>query len=147
MSETTLFTIGFTQKSAETFFTSLTDAGVKRIVDIRLNNTSQLAAFAKRDDLAFFLKAIGDMEYLHRPDLAPTRELLDGYKKKEIDWERFEGAFLELCEERHIENLVTRESLDGACLLCSEPAAQHCHRRLAAEYLAQRWGGVRVVHL
>lgn len=147
MSEKKLFTIGFTQKSAEQFFSVLKNAGVRRIIDIRLNNVSQLAGFAKRDDLAYFLKAICGIDYNHRPDLAPTKELLDAYKKKEIGWEDFETRFIRLTRERKIENELDAALLDRACLLCSEYEPSCCHRRLVAEYLHDTFGDIRICHL
>ena len=142
-----LFTIGFTRKSAEHFFTALSKAGVQRVLDIRLNNVSQLAGFAKRDDLRFFLKAICGIDYLHRPDLAPSKELLDEYRKNGGDWPTYKSGFLELIAERQIEKRVSKELIDGGCLLCSEEAPDHCHRRLVAEYLADKWGNVEITHI
>ena len=142
-----LFTIGFTQKSAETFFTTLKQAGVRRIIDTRLNNVSQLAGFAKKNDLQYFLKTIADIEYLHILDLAPTKDILDEYKKNKGDWSIYEQKFLHLIETRKIEKKVTPEQLDGACLLCSEATPHHCHRRLVAEYLNGKWGNVKICHL
>lgn len=142
-----LFTIGFTKKSAEAFFTKLQKAGVKRLVDVRLNNNSQLAGFSKRDDLAYFLRSIARIEYVHRLDLAPTQDLLDRYKKGDRDWPAYERDFTALIEGRRIETTVPRELLDGACLLCSEDKPHHCHRRLVAEYLRDRWGNVEIEHL
>jgi uncharacterized protein (DUF488 family) len=142
-----LFTIGFTKKSAETFFTKLQRAGVARLVDVRLNNVSQLAGFAKRDDLRFFTKAICHVDYVHLPELAPTQEMLDAYKKHKGDWERYERQFLDLMKSRRIEETVQRDLLDGGCLLCSEDKPHHCHRRLVAEYLKGRWGDVDIEHI
>lgn len=143
-----LFTIGFTKKSAETFFTKLKDSGVKRLVDVRLNNVSQLAGFAKKNDLRYFTKAICNIEYVHLPQLAPTAEILNPYKKaKNGDWELYERQFLELIRARHIESTTPRELLDGACLLCSEEKPHHCHRRLVAEYLKDNWSDVDIEHL
>jgi uncharacterized protein (DUF488 family) len=142
-----IYTIGFTKKSAETFFTELKAARVRRLVDVRLNNTSQLAAFAKKDDLCYFTKEICGIEYLHLPILAPTEEILDAYKKRKGDWRVYEERFVELMRSRRIEDAVTRESMDGACLLCSEETAEHCHRRLVAEYLREKWGEVEIEHL
>ena len=142
-----LFTIGFTKTSAERFFTRLQRAGVKRLVDVRLRNVSQLAGFAKRDDLRYFVKAICGIEYVHRPELAPTDTLLDAYKKQGGDWATYESAFLGLMRERQIEQTVPKEILDGGCLLCSEDKPHHCHRRLVAEYLRDTWSDVEIVHL
>lgn len=142
-----IFTIGFTKTSAESFFGRLQQAGVKKVLDVRLNNVSQLAGFAKKDDLRYFLKAIGGIAYAHEPKLAPTQSMLDAYKKAGGDWSDYERRFLELMAERHVEQTVPRSELDGACLLCSEDRPQHCHRRLVVEYLQQKWGGIEVHHL
>jgi uncharacterized protein (DUF488 family) len=142
-----LYTIGFTKKSAEAFFTRLQRAGVRRVVDVRLNNNSQLAGFSKRDDLAYFLRSIAGIEYVHLLDLAPTQELLDRYRKVDRDWPAYERDFLALMASRQIETSVPPNLLDGGCLLCSEHQPHHCHRRLVAEYLRARWAGVQVEHL
>ena len=142
-----LFTIGFTKKTAEIFFGKLCDAGVKRVIDIRLNNVSQLAGFAKKDDLSYFLKTICAIEYVHVPELAPTQDILDGYKKHKGDWEVYEKKFIELMIKRAIENKLSRELFDNACLLCSEEKPHHCHRRLVAEYLKDKWGNVEIEHI
>jgi len=115
-----IFTIGFTKKSAESFFSMLQRARVKRLVDVRLNNVSQLAGFTKRDDLRYFVKVICNIDYVHIPDLAPTQNILDEFKKNKGDWLSYERQFLDLMAKRQVENLVTREMLNDACLLCSE---------------------------
>jgi uncharacterized protein (DUF488 family) len=143
----TIYTIGFTRSSAESFFTRLQRAGVRRLIDVRLNNISQLAGFAKKDDLAFFLRTICGIPYEHHPELAPTQELLDFYRKDGGAWSDYERRFTDLIAGRSIETALSREALDGACLLCSEDKPTHCHRRLVAEYLRERWGGVEIVHL
>lgn len=142
-----LYTIGFTRKSAQTFFTRLKGAGVRRLIDVRLNNVSQLAGFAKRDDLRYFTRAICDAEYLHAVELAPTQAMLDDYRRKNGDWTTYERAFRGLLEERRIERTLGPELFDHACLLCSEDQPHHCHRRLIAEYLNEHWGGVTIEHL
>ncbi len=142
-----VFTIGFTKKSAEQFFTKLKDAGVKRLVDVRLNNVSQLAGFTKKDDLRYFLQAICGIEYVHRLDLAPTKELLDAYKKQKRDWSTYEHGFMALMAERRIEETLPKELLDNACLLCSEEQPTHCHRRLVLEYLCGYWNDLEIVHI
>lgn len=142
-----IFTIGFTKTTAEKFFARLQEAGVKRMVDVRLNNISQLAGFAKRDDLRYFLKTICAIDYAHRPELAPTQDMLDAYKKDGGKWDDYERKFLSLIEHRHIEDTVPHDLLDGACLLCSEDKPHHCHRRLVAEYLKMKWGDVEIAHL
>jgi uncharacterized protein (DUF488 family) len=142
-----VFTIGFTKKSAEAFFGKLREAGVRRLVDVRLNNVSQLAGFSKRDDLRYFLKAICGIGYVHKPELAPTQSMLDEYKKHSHDWPQYEKQFLALMAERRVEETVPKDLLENACLLCSEEKPVHCHRRLVAEYLNGKWGGVETVHL
>lgn len=142
-----IFTIGFTKKSARQFFTLLSQSGAKRLVDVRLNNSSQLAGFTKRDDLAYFLKAICGMDYVHLPSLAPTQERLDAYKGKQTDWDEYEAQFLSLLSERKVEEEVAREVFDGSVLLCSEPKPERCHRRLVAEYFQTAWGDIEIEHL
>ena len=143
-----IYTIGFTQKSAREFFTLLGQAGIRRLIDVRLNNRSQLAAFTKSADLEYFLEVIIEADYRHEPILSPTKEVLDGYKKKEIPWEQYEPRFLALLAEREVEHAIDRRLFEvPTVLLCSEPTAERCHRRLVAEYLAEAWGGARIVHL
>ena len=143
-----IHTIGFTKKSAAEFFDILRRAGIRRLIDVRLNNTSQLAAFAKRDDLQFFLRELCQAEYRHEPTLAPTAEILDAYKKKRISWEEYETRFVDLLIQRAVEKAVDPRLFDvPAVLLCSEPSPKRCHRRLAAEYLAGKWRDVQIVHL
>jgi len=145
--EIELFTIGFTQTTARDFFTKLKDAGVRRVMDVRLNNSSQLSGFSKKDDLAYFLKEIGGIEYAHLPELAPTQEILDAYKKHKGGWGAYEKQFLDLMAKRQIEKTVQPELLQKGCLLCSEHLPHHCHRRLVAEYLNSKWGGIMTKHL
>jgi uncharacterized protein (DUF488 family) len=141
-------TIGFTKTSAEGFFRRLLDAEVRTVMDVRLHSTSQLAGFAKTDDLAFFLRRIVDIQYVHEPLLAPTEQILKAFKKEKGDWRAYEERFLGLMSERQIENRFTPDMFDGACLLCSEATPHHCHRRLVCEYLNQKWSGaLEVRHL
>ena len=141
-------TIGFTQTTARSFFERLSSAGVRTLVDVRLHNTSQLAGFAKSDDLAFFLQRIGNISYRHMPILAPEDRMLDDYKKGGKDWLTYESRFMRLMEERRIEERLRAEDLSGACLLCSEAKPHLCHRRLVIDYLNAKWGGtLRVRHL
>jgi uncharacterized protein (DUF488 family) len=142
-----IFTIGFTKKSAETFFTRLKSAGVQRIVDVRLNNASQLAGFAKKEDLRYFASAICNIEYVHARELAPTQEMLDAYKKRKGDWNLYQQDFLELMRARGIERSASSDVVDGSCLLCSEEKPQQCHRRLVAEYLQEAWPDVVIEHI
>lgn len=142
-----IFTIGFTKKSAEAFFSAICGSGAKRVVDVRLNNVSQLAGFSKRDDLRYFLRAICGVGYAHVPKLAPTQALLDAYKKQKGDWRPYERGFLELMKQRRIDETVSPDLVRDACLLCSEDKPQHCHRRLVAEYFRDHWGDIEIVHL
>lgn len=142
-----VFTIGFTKKSAREFFEKLRRPGLARLVDVRLNNVSQLAGFSKRDDLQFFCERILSIEYLHLPELAPTQPMLDSFKKSHGSWPDYEKGFLGLMTERKVEDTVAREVIDGGCLLCSEATPDHCHRRLVAEYLQSKWGGVEIEHI
>ncbi|MDE0416943.1 MAG: DUF488 domain-containing protein [bacterium] len=142
-----IFSIGFTKKSAQRFFDLLRTSGTKRIVDVRLNNVSQLAGFAKRDDLIYFLREICGIDYLHLPELAPTKQMLDDYRKEHKDWNKYEGQFLELMRERCIESKLSKEAIAEGCLLCSEDKPHYCHRRLVAQYLDEHWGNVKVRHL
>jgi uncharacterized protein (DUF488 family) len=144
-----IYTIGFTKRAAAEFFGALRRAGIRRLIDVRLNNTSHLAGFAKRDDLEYFLREICGAEYVHVPLLAPTDEILDGYKDKSLSWDEYEARFLALLAERKVEEGVDRRLFDDgpAVLLCSEPEADHCHRRLVAEYLQRKWGGFEITHL
>jgi uncharacterized protein (DUF488 family) len=142
-----IYTIGFTRTGAESFFGRLRTAGVRRVIDIRLNNTSQLAAFTKKDDLKYFLKEIADIEYLHKPDFAPTEEILSAYKKNNGDWNEYQRGFIELISRRKIEDKISPEILNDSCLLCSENEPSHCHRRLVAEYFKSKWSDVEIKHL
>ncbi|MCH7543311.1 MAG: DUF488 domain-containing protein [Proteobacteria bacterium] len=141
-----IFTIGFTKTTAENFFSRLGRSGAKKVVDVRLSNVSQLAAFAKRDDLKYFLGELCHMGYEHNVKLAPTKDMLDAYKKEKGPWEDYERRFLDLMAQRKIEE-IDRDALDGGCLLCSEDKPHHCHRKLVVEYLKQKWGDVDIVHL
>ncbi len=144
----TVYTIGHTQKTLEHFIRLLQEAGVDAVIDVRLRNTSQLAGFAKRDDLAFLLREGFGIEYEHRPELAPTPEILDAYKTGG-DWLAYEADFLPLLNERKAET-IGRELLARyrhPCLLCAEPTPNHCHRRLVAEWWAEHLPAVEVVHL
>src|SRR5688500_1121128 len=141
-----LYTIGFTKTSAERFFGRLRRAKATALVDVRLNTGSQLAGFAKREDLAWFTGELCGIPYRHELALAPTAGLLDAYRKQRLDWEAYAHAFGDLIRDRAIETLDPA-AFDGACLMCSEPTPQRCHRRIVAEYLAERWEDVEIVHL
>lgn len=142
-----LFTIGFTQKTAEVFFNLLVDSGVKKILDVRLNNGSQLAGFAKERDLKYFAKEIGNIDYVHNINLAPTAELLKEFKNKNITWDEYVEIYNNLLVERKIIDEIDINSLDMNCLLCSEHEADYCHRRLLAEYLKKHNASIEIVHL
>ena len=143
----TVYTIGFTKKNAQAFFQTLKKAGVQRVIDVRLNNTSQLASFSKRDDLTYFLDEILGIDYVHEPLLAPTQEMLDAYRKNKGSWTDYEREFLKLMQERKIEEKIQPELISGGCLLCSEDQPHQCHRRLVAEYLEKKWGKLDIRHL
>jgi len=143
-----IYSIGFTQKSAREFFGALKAHGIERLLDVRLNNTSQLAAFAKQADLACFVDEICGAVYEHEPLLAPTQEILDAYKKSKTGWEAYTKAYLALIRSRKVESALSKDSFKKkTVLLCSEPTAEHCHRRLALEYLQKEWGCVKLIHL
>jgi len=143
-----IYTIGFTQTTAERFFDRLKDAGVRRLLDVRLNNSSQLAGFAKAKDLPYFLRELIGASYEHLPLLAPTQDILGAFKKRKGDWAVYEDQFMALMAEREIEKVLGRSSFDvPTVLLCSEATAEHCHRRLVLEYLGRHWPTLRAVHL
>jgi uncharacterized protein (DUF488 family) len=144
-----IFTIGFAQTPAAEFFGKLKRSGARRLLDVRLNNTSQLAAYAKRDDLKYFLRALCDADYEHEPLLAPTQDMLDAYKKQKGSWPDYERRFLNLMAERRIEENIDRQRFETTptVLLCSERTAEFCHRRLVLEYLQQKWPDIVPVHL
>ena len=142
-----LFTIGFTEKSAEEFFNLLTSAGVKKILDARLNNVSQLSGFAKGRDLKFFAKKIANAGYEHNKNLAPTKELLKKYRDNKISWEGYEVEYIDILNKRDILGEINIEELDGSCLLCSEHKPDMCHRRLLAEYLQSANSEIEIIHL
>jgi uncharacterized protein (DUF488 family) len=143
-----IYTTGFTKKTAGEFFESLRRYGIKRLIDVRLNNISQLAAFSKRDDLSYFLKEICGAEYIHEQLLAPTQDMLDVYKKHKGSWDEYAQHFLVLMAQRKIEDQLDKHLFDvPTVLLCSEHKADHCHRRLVAEYLGSKWGDLRIAHI
>ena len=143
-----IYSIGFTKKSAGEFFGALKTAGIERLLDVRLNNTSQLAGFAKQSDLKYFLEQICGAAYEREPLLAPTQEILDAFKKQKGSWESYTEAYLALIRLRRVESAISQERFKRrTVLLCSEASAEHCHRRLALEYLQQHWSGVRIIHL
>jgi uncharacterized protein (DUF488 family) len=143
-----VFTIGFTEKSAEEFFSLLKKTSAKKLIDVRLNKTSQLAGFAKREDLRYFLKEICNIEYVDVPDLAPEPGMLKDYRNKLIDWNRYELLYTELMAKRSVERRVDPSLITDGCLLCSEHKPHHCHRRIALEYLNSCWdNSLEVKHL
>jgi uncharacterized protein (DUF488 family) len=142
-----LLTIGFTEKTAETFFNLLEKAGVKKLIDIRLNNVSQLAGFAKGKDLEFFAKSIIGVGYEHNINLAPTKELLNNYRDKKITWSQYEKEYISIIEKREIIQKIDFKKLDGSCFICSEHKPDMCHRRLLAEYLKKANNEIEIIHL
>jgi len=143
-----IYSIGFTQKTAEQFFGTLKSHRIELVLDVRLNNVSQLAGFSKRDDLEYFSRELCQAGYRHEVLLAPTQDLLDAYKKNKGSWEEYETSFLALMRSREIERVLDKSTfLKRTALLCSEPTAEHCHRRLVLEYLNEWWGGITIRHL
>ncbi|MCC5946024.1 MAG: DUF488 domain-containing protein [Bernardetiaceae bacterium] len=142
-----IYTIGFTKKTAQTFFELLVENKVSQILDTRIHNNSQLAGFAKAQDLAFFARKIAAIDYSHHIDFAPTKELLSAYRKKEISWSDYEMAYLNLLDMRRIGDKIKIEDLHQNCLLCSEHSPEKCHRRLLAEYLQARFNDIEIKHL
>ncbi|MGP8250880.1 MAG: DUF488 family protein [Terracidiphilus sp.] len=143
-----IYSIGFTKKSAGEFFGALKAHEIERLLDVRLNNTSQLAGFAKQSDLPYFLREICGVDYEHEPLLAPTQEILDAFKKHKGSWDVYAEAYLALIRSRKVEVVLSQDGfLKKTVLLCSEPTAEHCHRRLALEYLQRHWAGVIIRHL
>jgi uncharacterized protein (DUF488 family) len=144
----TLFTIGFTKKSAEQFFELLKSNHVKQLVDVRISNGSQLAGFAKGSDLIYFLKQIGNIGYRHVTYFAPTKELLSDYRAGKVDWSEYEHVFADLMTKRRINQRYNVADFDQFCFLCSEETPEHCHRRLLAEHLQkQAPDEVQIKHL
>lgn len=142
-----IFTIGYAGKNAEEFFTLLLQVDIKKIIDVRLYNTSRLAGFTKRADLEYFLQTIAGAEYVHMPIMTPTKELLSGYKKGSITWRQYETRFNEIIAQRQIEKHINAHDLHMACLLCAEDKPDNCHRRLVAEYLARHLPNITIHHL
>lgn len=143
-----IYTIGFTKKSAEQFFTILINNKISKVYDIRLNNSNQLAGFSKGRDLKFFLSKIGNIDYSHEIIFAPTKEILDNYKKKNITWDEYEKLYIRLLDERNIYNYIEKENIlkDGICFLCSESVENECHRRILVEYISKRYD-IQIKHL
>lgn len=133
-----VYSIGFTEKSAEIFFNLIKSQPIKTLIDVRLNNVSQLAGFAKKKDLQYFLRELCNVDYVHTLDLAPTKEILDPYKKGNVSWEIYEDNFMNLMAKRNVER-IDKELISDGCLLCSEHKPHHCHRRLVLEYLNKHW--------
>ncbi len=143
-----VYTIGFTKRSAADFFGTLRDAGIQRLLDVRLHNTGQLAGFTKREHLPFFLRELCGAEYVHDPRLAPSAELLDDYRKRGLRWADYEPRFRALLQERQVERVLDPDTFAvPAVLLCTETTAEQCHRRLVLEYLQAHWGNLQIVHL
>ncbi len=142
-----VFTIGFSRKNTEQFFTRLREPGLLRVVDIRLYNKGPSAGFTNRNDLPFLLRQVNQMDYVHRLDMAPNEALMDDQRTNGVDYLKYKKEFRELLTDRRIETNVPKELIDGGCLLCSEPSAEFCHRRLVAEYLKEKWGDLEIIHL
>ncbi len=141
------FTIGYAGKNARQFFSILKQAGIRKVIDVRLYNTSQLAGFTKKPDIEYFLQAIVGAEYIHMPIMAPTKQLLGDYKKGLISWQQYEAQFKSIIARRQIDKHIMPQDMDMSCFLCSEAEADNCHRRLVAEYLAEHWQNISIHHL
>ena len=144
---TRIFTIGYAGKDAQEFFTILKQGGIKKVVDVRLYNTSQLAGFTKSKDIEYFLNTLVGADYIYLPIMAPTKQLLNDYKKGQISWQQYKDMFNAIIVQRQIERHITPQDMDMSCFLCSEAKADKCHRRLIAEYLAKHWQNVSIQHL
>ena len=142
-----IYTIGFGQKNAKCFFGLLWANGIRKVIDVRLNNVSQLAGFTKKQDLEFFLAEICQCGYEHQAQWAPTKELLDSYKKKQISWNDYEKIFLQIMKKRNVLESVDALCISNSCLLCSEPTPERCHRRLLAEHLKTKFPSLEIIHL
>lgn len=142
-----LFTIGFTKSKARHFFGRLERSGIRRVIDTRINRSSQLSGFAKEDDLKFFLEKISSIEYSVEEILAPTADILSAYRKNEMGWSEYARRYLDLLSQRKVERHIVAMDLDHVCLLCSEATPEHCHRRLAAEYLSDAMTEMTIQHL
>ncbi len=142
-----IFTIGFAGKTAEQFFTILKGAGVRRVLDVRLYNSSQLAGYTKKSDLPFFLRSLVGADYLHLAAFAPSKQLLNGYKEGEISWAEYVDEYTSILDRRQPHQDLKSGDIDGGCLLCAEPTPEQCHRRLAAEYLQRVWPDLMIQHL
>ena len=142
-----LFTIGSTKKKAEDFFTSIKHHRIKRVLDIRLNNDEHLTSFARMQHLTYFLDELCNCDYIHIPMLAPTKEIFYGYKNKKISWEEYTVEYSALLKSRKVENSIFLDDLNQSCLLCSESTADMCHRRLAADYLKDKYKQIKIIHI
>lgn len=142
-----LYTIGFTGKTARRFFELLEQNQVKKIIDARLNNNTQLSGFAKGKDLEYFARRLADIGYEHELKFAPTQELLANYRQKKISWDEYTKEYLQLLADRNVREEVNTDSLHHSCLLCSEQSPEKCHRRLLAEYLQKVKPEIQIIHL
>ncbi len=147
MKKIELFTIGFTEKNAEKFFSLLKNSGVKKVVDVRISNTSQLAGFARKDDLPFFLNTIGNIGYEHVLEFAPELEMMKAYRNKKFSWNEYEKKYLALMKKRNVDKIFPADYYDGSCFLCSEHEPEFCHRRVLAEFLKMEIPGIEIIHL
>ena len=142
-----VFTIGYAGKNAWDFFTILKQTGIRKVIDVRLYNTSQLAGFTKKRDLEYFLQAIANADYVHLSIMAPSKQLLNDYKKGDVSWQQYETQFKSIITHRQIETHIELQDLDMSCFLCSEATADKCHRRLVVEHLSQIWPNISIQHL
>ena len=143
----TLFTIGFTKKNAKEFFGLIKKNEISLLVDVRLNNQSQLAGFTKKNDLMYFLETICNCSYIHKSQWAPNEQILKDYKNKIITWNDYDKKYISLLEARNIEQYFSPEKYNNSCLLCSEPEPTQCHRRLLAEFFQKKNPNITINHL
>lgn len=145
-----IYTIGFTKKSAEEFFELIKNNDIQSLIDVRLNNKSQLAGFAKGKDLDYFLREICDVRYFYEEQFAPTKDLLDRWHKSTVSWGDYTKEYIDTLKSRKAERIfeVRYKDTGNVCFLCTEPTTENCHRRLLAEYLQQNCSNEsEIIHL
>lgn len=142
-----LNTMGYEKKQPKEFFDLINAHGIKRVIDIRLYNNSQLSGFTKQNNLKYFLKELLDVDYIHIPLMAPSKKIFNDHKNNGLAWKDYERRFKRLINHRKIERLIDQRDIDGACLLCYESEATNCHRRLVAEYLQSHYSDIEIIHL
>lgn len=142
-----VFTIGVSDKTAQQFFTLINKPALARVIDIRPENTVNLGGFSKKNNLPFLLQEMGQREYVRNLELVPDRNMLDDAKLTPASFHQYKQQVQTLLSSRKIETTIPRELIDGACLMCNEPRANHCYRKVLAEYLKDKWGDMIIMHL